>query len=96
MMIQKSETSKWPCPIGRTFADPIKTCIGDRCPIWRNTPVRADHPANIAAIRKLQSEGLSHKDAVAKALAKRDEYGIPKEPFEGFCGLGGQSGPVVL
>lgn len=79
------------CPISRTFAEPVKVCRGDACPLWRWIPLLATEPAFKAAISKAISDGLNkHPAAVRHVMENRADYGLPTEPYRGFCGLGGR------
>lgn len=81
------------CPLSRTFAAPTAEshCRGAGCAVWRWLPIPADHPAFVAAVAKLKDgDALKHKEAVAQVMADRPAYGVPTEPEEGFCGLGGR------
>lgn len=66
-------------------------CSGQDCMAWRWFPLQANTPEYIAALKECEFErGMKPKDAAAYVNKNRAEFGIPEEPFEGYCGLAGQ------
>ena len=94
----KTATETWPCPVARLWADPKMhpTCRGTDCPLWRWTPLSADDPRFMEAVRMAQRSeengglGMPPKKAVSHVMATREEFGIPTKPERGYCGLGGK------
>lgn len=74
----------WPCPISKTFADPIRTCRGEGCPLWRWS---TGGPWKDAVLKVAAEIGdKSGPKAEAAAIVAKDpaKYGC-----HGYCGLGG-------
>lgn len=77
------EAKNWPCPLAKTFADPVRGCRGDECPLWRWT---TGEP-HAAAVRRV-ADSTGEKSPFKKAAAE-----VAKDPAKhgcrGYCGLGG-------
>lgn len=79
------------CPI-MSAGDSYLGCIADRCAAWRWEPLLADG-AFAEAVRKAIAETdppRRHAEAVEVVRSNRAAYGIPTEPFRGWCGLAGK------
>lgn len=81
----------WICPNGRIMTPAIVKCIGPKCAAWRWRALPANTPAFLSAIKKRMKDAKQpHPDAVKYVIANRAEFGLPTEPFEGWCGLAGK------
>lgn len=81
----------WLCPNGRIMTPTTTGCIGPNCAAWRWRALQASDPAFKSAISKRMKELKGdHKQAVADVMKLRADLGLPTEPFEGWCGLGGE------
>lgn len=79
----------------RCWHDQSSTCIASMCMAWRWVPLMAD-PGWIAVVKLAATEigdtTPNKAKAAAHVNANREKYGIPAEPFHGYCGV---AGPVV-
>jgi hypothetical protein len=69
------------------------TCIADFCMAWRWQPLMADASFLAAVKRCMDEKGLSHAKASAYVGDHRSEFGLPIEPYLGYCGLAGGPKP---
>lgn len=73
--------------------DPLTNCIGANCMAWRWLPLMADD-AYLEAVKKAAVEigdkSSSRAQAAKHVNANRAKYGLPTQPFEGYCGLAGK------
>jgi len=68
-------------------------CIGSTCMAWRWLPLMADEAFKNAVIKAAKDIGdtTENKHKAAKHVTEnRALYGLPVEPFDGFCGLAGK------
>lgn len=86
---------RWICPLARTFGDkPLQeNCRGDDCPLWRWRPLLTSEPGYKDAVieaGKLHKDDRNGKTPAEWVNAHRADYGLPAEPYVGWCGLGGK------
>lgn len=76
----------------RCVRDQSSTCIGTMCMAWRWEPLMVS-PAWIAAVKQCATDIGDKSPGRAKAAeqvnANRAAYGLPEEPYRGWCGLAG-------
>lgn len=82
------------CPLARTFGDDdLKaTCRGPACALWRWQPLMASDPGYKEALVKARDMKAERGTMTAAEYvnANRADFGLPTEPFLGWCGLGGE------
>ncbi len=90
--LTEPEARKRLCPIARVSGaeKPSARCVGSSCVLWRWQPVMSDDPAFKLAVSVVMKNGASPNAATAKVWANREKYGVPTEPYRGWCGLGGE------
>ncbi len=93
-MTEDEAKTKW-CPqTGGSFSS---NCVGSYCMAWRWHPLMADQ-AWVDAVRKAAEEIGDTTPNRAKAArhvnANRETYGLPTQPFSGYCGLAGAPEPA--
>jgi len=101
-MIEDEAKKKW-CPQSRVTVDgdriltnmpnDVMRCVGSQCMAWRWEPLMADEAFKVA-VQKVAAEmgdtsNGRHK-AAQHVMANRAAYGLPTQPFDGYCGLGGK------
>jgi hypothetical protein len=68
-------------------------CRGAICMAWRWEPLMCDD-AWVAAVKQCAEDIGDKSQNRAKAAAhvneNREAYGLPTEPFRGFCGIAGK------
>jgi hypothetical protein len=58
---------------------------------WRWIPLMANTPEYIEALKLCEGDrDMKAKDAAAYVRDNPAEFGLPTEPFEGYCGLAGK------
>jgi hypothetical protein len=68
-------------------------CIGSACMAWRWNPLMADDQfknAIIKAAAEIEDKSENKMKATKHVMANRSKYGLPTEPFDGYCGLSGK------
>lgn len=68
------------------------TCMGPNCMAWRWKPMMADDAYKNAVIKAAAEIGDKSETKVKAARhvnENRAQYGLPTEPFDGYCGLAG-------
>ena len=82
------------CPLARTFGskDLQATCRGAGCAAWRWRPLMASDAGYKEAVAKAQAMKAERGTLTAAEYvnANRADFGLPEEPFVGWCGLGGE------
>ena len=67
-------------------------CTANECMAWRWLPLMADDAFKAAVIKAATEIGDTsngrHK-ASQHVIANRAAYGLPTQPFDGYCGLAG-------
>jgi hypothetical protein len=66
---------------------------GGKCMAWRWIPLQADEAFKAAVIKAKEDIGDKTPAGVKASqhvIANRAAYGLPAEPFDGFCGLAGK------
>ena len=62
-------------------------CISTQCMAWRWLPLIADKLfIEAVALAERQGKGKTTTGAARYVVDNRAEYGLPTEPFEGYCG----------
>lgn len=92
MLTETEAKAKW-CFLTIGTDQPYRVCVASGCMSWRWAPLMADD-AYAEAVRKAATDIGDTSPSRAKAAkhvnANRAEYGLPTEPFQGFCGLAGK------
>lgn len=68
-------------------------CLGSRCMAWRWVPLQADDAFKNAIIKAAADIGDTSPNkmkATNHVIANRAAYGLPTQPFDGYCGLAGK------
>ena len=89
-MTEDEAKTKW-CP--SNIMGENTRCVGPNCMAWRWIPLQADDSFKAAVIKAKDDIG-DKSDTGVKAsrhvIANRAAYGLPTEPFDGYCGLAGK------
>ncbi len=83
------------CPLSRAFgAEPLSAnCRGPECACWRTKPLFDTDPGFKEAIAEAKKMTAAERDGETSQMfvsKNRAEFGLPTEPFLGFCGMGGR------
>lgn len=68
-------------------------CHGSSCAFWRWRPLMANDPGYkdaVAAATRLPKHELEGEVPAAFVNKNRAKFGLPEEPFIGYCGAGGE------
>lgn len=89
MITTETEAKNKTCPVLRQPAQ----CIGRGCMAWRWQPLLCDEAwekAVHAAAAKIDDKSPHKKLAAKYVMEHRTEFGLPAEPFRGWCGMAGK------
>lgn len=70
--------------------DRTRNCSSFDCMAWRWQPLMADEAFKTAVKERMSTADESHVKAAAYVVDHRDEFGLPVQPYLGFCGLAGK------
>lgn len=89
-MTEDEAKTKW-CPSSKGPNGGFAQCITSDCMWWRWLPFQALDPLYIEAIKICETARDMKPPQAAKYVnAHRGEFGLPIDPFEGYCGLAGK------